>query len=234
MIIRDLITEQLAHAIALKAPGQRPLSYGELAALTDETSRNLAARGFTPRDKLAIVLPNGPEMAAAFIAMSNSCATAPLNPAHKEEEFAYYLDDLKARALIIDEAGPEQAVATALRLGIETIHLKWSPDVPAGRFSLSGGMAAVRPALADDTALVLHTSGTTSRPKIVPLTHANLIACPTELDALLGSVIELGRMTGVVTPTLELIYDLTKALPHFCGSSALTTTARRAFNAART
>jgi acyl-CoA synthetase (AMP-forming)/AMP-acid ligase II len=115
-------------------------------------------------------------MAAAFVAMANSCTTAPLNPAYREDEFAYYLDDLKASAVIIDEAGPESATAAARRLGIEIIHLKWSPEAPAGRFFLSGDMAQAQPALADDTALVLHTSGTTSRPKIVPLTHANLIA----------------------------------------------------------
>lgn len=78
--------------------------------LIDKTSAALAARSIGTADKLAIVLPNGPEMAAAFIAAASSCVTAPLNPAYRHDEFAFYLDDLKARALRLrDFAGSRLA-----------------------------------------------------------------------------------------------------------------------------
>jgi acyl-CoA synthetase (AMP-forming)/AMP-acid ligase II len=175
MIIRDLIRQRPAAAAAFKAEERHPLTYGQLLALIDTTSAALAARSIGAADKLAIVLPNGPEMAAAFIAAANSCITAPLNPAYRQDEFAFYLDDLKARALLVEKGSSGPAVAAARMLGIEIIELTMPEPAPAGFFILDGA-GEPRTAANDATALVLHTSGTTSRPKIVPLTHDNLIA----------------------------------------------------------
>ena len=52
-------------------------------------------------------------MAAAFVTVAQSATTAPLNPAYKEDEFAFYLEDLKARAIIIEAGydGPARAAA---------------------------------------------------------------------------------------------------------------------------
>ena len=176
MIIRDLIRKQPADAVALRTPGRPPLTYGALLSETEEIAGALSARGIGPGHRLAIVLPNGPEMAAAFLACASVCTTAPLNPAYREEEFAFYLDDLKARALLVDEGSASPAVAAALKLGIEIIELSVPATAPAGYFTLPGPMAKARFAQTDSRALVLHTSGTTSRLKIVPLSHANLIA----------------------------------------------------------
>ena len=57
--------------------------------------------GIGRNDRVAIVLPNGPEMAAAFIAIACGATTAPLNPAYRAEEFDFYLSDLNAKALVI-------------------------------------------------------------------------------------------------------------------------------------
>ena len=165
-------------AEAIGAPGRRSLARGELVALVDRVGGALRAIGIGPQDSIGIVMPNGPEMAAAFLSVACSAIAAPLNPAYRQDEFDFYLGDLDAKALII-QAGPDSpARAVAAKRGIRVIELTPDETGPAGAFTLSipfatGSASTPSP---DDVALVLHTSGTTSRPKIVPLTHGNLAA----------------------------------------------------------
>ena len=180
--LADLIAAQPTGRTALAAPGRAPLTFGALGKLADETVSSLNAFGIGRNDRVAVVLPNGPEMAAAFLAVGAGATVAPLNPAYREEEFHFYLEDLSARALIVSEEEDGPAVAAAARLGIPLLRLVVEEDRPAGSFSLlAEGGGAERPPVkgyagAADTALVLHTSGTTSRPKIVPLSQANICA----------------------------------------------------------
>src|ERR1041385_6830461 len=175
-------------APALSAPDGIPLSYRALRALVADTARTLGARGIGPGDRVAIVLPNGPEMAAAFLGIGAAAAAAPLNPGYRAEEFSFYLTDLKARLLVTGSDTDTPAVAVANQLEIPVARLAARPERGAGSFDLelpdhAPGPIAVssRAATADDTALVLHTSGTTSRPKIVPLAPADL--CPSAAPA---------------------------------------------------
>ena len=178
MILKSLLEPKDPGATALSASGRANLTYGMFASLCGETAAALRARGLARNDKLAIVLPNGPDMAASFLATSTAVTAAPLNPAYREDEFHFYMDDLKARALLVEEGSTSPAIAAARRLGIPVLTLHQARE--AGAFTLSGDAVgpAVGQGLAEgaDVALVLHTSGTTSRPKIVPLTHANLLA----------------------------------------------------------
>ena len=167
-------------APAISAPGREPLTYGALRQLAEATRDRLNGLGIGRDDRVAIVLPNGPEMAAAFVAIGAAATTAPLNPAYRAEEFAFYLSDLKARALVVEAGSESPAVAVAAEQGVPVLALEPEEGAGAGAFRLTGepvGTAA-RPGWAEavDTALVLHTSGTTSRPKIVPLTQANVTA----------------------------------------------------------
>lgn len=149
--------------------------------------------GIGRRDRVAIVLPNGPEAATAFLATACAAIAAPLNPAYKSSEFEFYLSDLHPKALLVDEQPNPAALEAAHRLDIPILRVMTAPSAPAGSFHLEG-RAAGRFAdedcgAPDDTALLLHTSGTTSKPKLVPLTHRNLcasarnIAASLELDA---------------------------------------------------
>jgi len=100
----DLLEQRAGTADALLAPGRPSLSYAGLAELAVACRGWLNARGIGRGDRVAIVLPNGPEMAAAFLAIGASATTCPLNPSYRAEEFAFYLDDLKAKALFCPPA----------------------------------------------------------------------------------------------------------------------------------
>ena len=165
---------------AIGAPGRPWLDGPGLARLAASVAATLADRGID-RGRVAIVLPNGPEMATAFLTVASVCCAAPLNPAYKADEFAFYLSDLQPAAIILAADGPPAAAEIATRLGIPILHLVTTEGDAAGMFQLEGGTPAgearpIRSAGPDDPALVLHTSGTTARPKIVPLTNGNIVA----------------------------------------------------------
>lgn len=181
--IVELVARGADDAAALLAPGRPPLSYHGLRRQADKTVRQLNELGVGRAASVAIVLPNGPEMASAFVCIASGATTAPLNPAYRQEEFEFYLDDLQADLLVVQDGVDTPALAAATKLGIAVATLHFDAADPAGVFTLAGHAAAppVGPkrggfAHADDVALVLHTSGTTSRPKIVPLSHANVCA----------------------------------------------------------
>lgn len=175
--IADMIAAGDAKAPAIGAPERPWMTRGELAALIARTGAALRGVGIGRRDAVAIVMPNGPEMASAFLAVAASCVAAPLNAAYRADEFDFYLADLDAQALILPAGAESPAREIAAKRKIRVIELSPDLDGPAGEFSLSIPAADVRveAPVPDDVALVLHTSGTTSRPKIVPLTQRNLM-----------------------------------------------------------
>lgn len=179
--IHDLIkasAERDAAAIAICGQGRQPLSYGRLLHHVEDAVQALTAAGLKPNDRVAVVLPNGPEMAVAFLAVAACATCAPLNPAYTEAEFDFYISDLNARALIIASGLDSPARKVAQKRQVRIIELSAKLKDEAGVFALDTDRPSVgaHPAFAtqSDTALVLHTSGTTSRPKIVPLTQANI------------------------------------------------------------
>ena len=118
-------------------------------------------------------------MASAFVAIAAGAATAPLNPAYKQPEFEFYLSDLGAKALVMAAGDDSPARAAAAALGIPVLEIRADPESPAGTFDFVSEPTGAAPthggmATPDDIALLLHTSGTTSRPKLVPLLHRNV------------------------------------------------------------
>ena len=177
-------------APAILAPDRATLSHGGLRGLIAATAKQLHERGIGRGDRVAIVLPNGPEMATAFVAVAATASTAPLNPAYRADELDFYLTDIGAKAILVAEGDTGPAVTVAERLGIGVLRLVAQPDAPAGSFMIEGaaiGSQAVPDKAHDgDIALLLHTSGTTSRPKLVPLSHANIAASAAHIGATLG------------------------------------------------
>ncbi len=187
--VHELLSIGADDAPAIGAPGRAALSYADLRTLVATTGQALAGAGIGPGDRVGIVLANGPAMASCFLATAAHATAAPLNPAYREEEFDFYISDLRAKAVIVAAGDDTPARAVATKHGATLIELVEDDAGPAGRFTLSVDGAATAPAALagpDDTALVLHTSGTTSRPKIVPLSGANLAASAGHIAASLA------------------------------------------------
>ena len=199
---------------AIGAPERPDLDYPGLAAQVSACAAQLAGAGLGPSDAVAIVLPNGPEMATAFLGVGSVAVAAPLNPAYTQDEFAFYMDDLAAKALVVQAGADTPARAAAAKLGVRVIEL--APGEAAGSFTLTENgtaLPAAEPRLngPEDVALVLHTSGTTSRPKIVPLTARNITASAQSIAATLAltpadrclNVMPLFHIHGLIAATLS-------------------------------
>ncbi len=89
-------------AIAIMGSGRSSLSYGRLCRHIDEAGAQLNAWGIGRNDRIALTLPNGPEMATAFLAIASVATCAPLNPAYSKTEFEFFLTDLNVKALIVE------------------------------------------------------------------------------------------------------------------------------------
>jgi acyl-CoA synthetase (AMP-forming)/AMP-acid ligase II/acyl carrier protein len=181
--ILDLLqarAERAPDAVAIRAPDRTSLTYSDLLRRVESVVSFLNSTGICRGDSVAVVLPNGPEMAVAFLGVAAGAVCAPMNPAYRSGEFEFYLSDLNAKALLVQTGSASAAVAAAEKLGIPVLELAPNGEEPAGAFALSDNRPAQtsREGIpqADDVALILHTSGTTSRAKRVPLTHINLLA----------------------------------------------------------
>lgn len=175
-----------AHADAMAvvaevAPGggaARSLSHADLAAAVGRLRSSLTAAGVRRADVVSIVLPNGVDFLAIYLAVAQLGATAaPLNPAYTAEEFGFYLSDAGAKAVVApaSTAGALPIHEAASKLGLPTWALSPTSDALEGVAAPTDAPAADRElARPDDIAMFLHTSGTTSRPKGVPLTQTNL------------------------------------------------------------
>lgn len=204
---------------ALVDPARASLSYRDLRTHVAEIASALARAGIGRADRVAMVLPNGPEAATAFLAVATAAAAAPLNPGYTAAEFDFYLSDLKARALLVETGSTSPAVSVARALSIPVFEIE--PIEPVGVFALrakaSGSVAATTPQ-PSDLALLLHTSGTTGRPKLVPITHRQLHASARNIAATL----ELGQYDrGLAMMPLFHVHGLVAGLlaPLFAGGS---------------
>ena len=172
--IRNMINQQNDDLIFLTSEKNEKLSYGEFKIFNEKISRQLAATNVKNSDRAAIVLPNGPLMASSFLSISSYMSAAPLNPSYKQEEFEFYLDDLKPKFLLVEPNSKSLAVIAAKNLNIPVFEMKISDNQPLGTFELFDKETDYKNPNDYDEALVLHTSGTTSRPKIVPLSNLNI------------------------------------------------------------
>ncbi|HVC23624.1 MAG TPA: AMP-binding protein [Candidatus Dormibacteraeota bacterium] len=175
--LADLLGQGRSDRPAILVPDGPVLSHARLRQMVSEGAERLAAFGVGPGDRVAMALPNGPEAIVLFLAAALGATACPLNPAYKEDEFRFYLEDTSARVLLVPP-GEGQAARRAIPQGGVVIEAEIDSRGQL-RLESQGPAASARPPQPsgpDQVALVLHTSGTTSRPKRVPLRHRNLVA----------------------------------------------------------
>jgi oxalate---CoA ligase len=179
--LRQLITRSDNHPALVVPESGASLSYAGLQRALDRAAGRLAEIGVSDGDRVALVGANGPALILAFIAVTaRGAAAAPLNPSLSVAELAAELDDLRVSHLLHDGSATAAEAATVTATATAP-----AATVPASVFGLRDGLLHVddRPGdpredagSPDALALLLHTSGTTSKPKTVPIRQRNLIA----------------------------------------------------------
>ena len=172
--IRNLINNNDDESIAISSSDGSKIKYSDLKKHVFDISGQLCKKGFLNSDRAAIVLPNGPEMATTFLAVASYMSAAPLNPSYKFSEYEFYLKDLMPKIVIVEKNSSNPVVEAAKKLGIEVCEIKKIDNAPTGIFNLYDESSSFELSKETYEALVLHTSGTTSRPKVVPLTNKNI------------------------------------------------------------
>jgi acyl-CoA synthetase (AMP-forming)/AMP-acid ligase II len=207
------LTRADAHPALVATDTGRTTTHAELQEGIDRLAGQIAAAGIDPGDTVALSLVNGPASVLSFLGVvAAGAAAAPLNPAYTESELQSYLEDLRPRALIRDAHVGGAAETVARRLGVPVHVLADAPDAPVQLEGIApkGGR---RPDAPDAVALLLHTSGTTSRPKCVPIRQRNLAASIRTIGATyaLGPadvshcVMPLFHVHGLVASTLATL-----------------------------
>src|SRR3954447_10861660 len=174
----EFLKRQPADKIAVILPEQHiSITYGGLLEQVNAVAGQLAAAGVGRGDRVATSLTNGLPVIVSSLAAGVAGTAAPLNPAYKEDEFRFYLEDTAAKVLLLPPDGADDARRAAVERAVPiltidmdaggTVTLKDAKGAPLPRKPVT------KPTI-DDVALVLHTSGSTGRPKRVPLKHANL------------------------------------------------------------
>jgi acyl-CoA synthetase (AMP-forming)/AMP-acid ligase II len=168
----DLLRPEFdAHTAVIAPEDNLKITYAELKRQVREVAESLAALGVGRGDRVGMALPNGLPIIVTFLAAAEAGTAAPLNPAYREEEFKFYLDDTNAKLLLVPPDGADEARkaagSTVPVAGVAMVN---------GRVTVIGvsDRTSVVPPVAEEPALILHTSGSTGRPKRVPLAHANL------------------------------------------------------------
>ena len=175
-IVRNIFENVKDENIALTSEISSKLSYKDLKLFINKISKQLAGNGLSNKDRAAIVLPNGPYMASSFLAISSYMSAAPLNPSYKSEEYEFYLKDLNPKIVLVEKNSNNPVVDVAKKLKIELCEINPEKDGPSGIFNIYENETEYSLPDENDESLVLHTSGTTSRPKIVPLTNKNIFS----------------------------------------------------------
>jgi len=193
------------------------MTFASLLTDVKSCAGELRRSGVGRNDRVAIVMPNSAETVVTLFATICCATAAPLNPSHCADEFAFYFSDLGIKAVMLQQGFESAARTVALERGIPIIEIAASSDAAKGNFERKSEPIGIttfadctRP---EEEAIVLHTSGTTSRPKIVPLSQANVLnsaghiiatLCLTEADRCL-TVMPLFHIHGIMVTLSALI-----------------------------
>ncbi len=215
--LRDVLGSADHADVAVDIPGGPKVNYAWLGDEVERVAGRLAAAGASPGTTVSIILPNGLEFVVVFLAVARCGAVAaPLNPAYTVDEFKFYMEDASS-GLAILPAGDHPGREAAAQLGVPCVDVSLDGaqlELMRNGRALTASADPVAPS-PDDPALFLHTSGTTSRPKGVPLTHANLVSSLANISNTYGLtpedtsliVMPLFHVHGLLGATLSTFYS---------------------------
>lgn len=218
--IRDLLADHAENAPerhAILAPARLPMAYGALWTQANEVVFGLRNIGVRRTDRVAVVLSDGPEAAVAAITVAAGAVCVPLNPGFTCDEYQRYFGELHLAALLTHGDLNSASRRAAHIQGVPVIDVSMRPNEVAGAFTVVGRapqrLADDEFASSADDAFILMTSGSTSRPKTVPLTHASVclsadnVGAALELEARdrLLSVLPLFHGHGLISGLLATL-----------------------------
>lgn len=205
-LLRTGERSDVGHPVLLDRSGAS-MDWAALAAAMSEVGGTLQAESIGREDRVALAFPPGPQAAAALLGTMTQAVAAPLNPQAPESAHRDDLRRLGVSLVLTDRQPPPALIAAAADLGLRVHRLSALPSTAAGVMSPQLPLPPPRPS---DLALLLQTSGTTSRPKVVPLSHANLLASAANVAAVLDlrpadrslAVMPLFHIHGIVASLL--------------------------------
>ena len=216
--LNELVLSINKSNVFVQSPDETDTTYSELMSYMADTHIKLSFLKISKEDKVAIVLGNGSAMACTFIAIAANYTSCPLNPSYTKEEFKFYYDDLKVKAVIIEENKSIEAREAAKELDIRVINLKEKTKSRSIELDIKIDIKNKDEYLTesnqDDIAMILHTSGTTSRPKMVPLSQKNLLASASNIANTLNlnekdkclNIMPMFHIHGLIAAILAPIY----------------------------
>ena len=208
--------------VYITSENQPVFTFADLKKQLDWTKYFFRKNHIQKTDTIAIVCENGPVMATSFLATGSSCCAAPLNPSYTSSEFDFYLEDLNPKALIVKEDSNSPVIEVAKKREIKIFNLLENNNDPSGKFRLTSKEGKISSTtnqndniIPEDIALILHTSGTTSKPKMVPLTHLNLCTSAKNIVQTLNldrsdkciNIMPLFHIHGIVGLLLSSLYS---------------------------
>jgi acyl-CoA synthetase (AMP-forming)/AMP-acid ligase II len=216
--LAEALSVGASNANAMLVPQGGPkLSYSQFNDEVERVAGLLAGYGVERGRAVSIILPNGLDFMTLFLAVARAGAiAAPLNSAYTVDEFKFYMEDANSQLAILP-AGDHAGREAAQQLGIPALDVKLEGPktvlLKAGSPLTASKDAA--PPSPGDVALFLHTSGTTSRPKGVPLLHSNLVASLRNISKTYGLtpddiamvVMPLFHVHGLIGVALSTLYS---------------------------
>ncbi len=186
----DLLEKGAATQTAIQVPDGPAITYASLRRQVQALAEQLKTLGVKRGDRVASVMPNSAECIVTFLASATAGTAAPLNSTYKADEFAFYLEDTRAKVVITPPQGAEAALSVMPKGVLHVMARMDDNGEVSFTVAHTNGTGKVTDgfAQAGDVALVLHTSGTTSRPKRVPLLHRNVTAS-------VGNIIQTYKLT---------------------------------------
>ena len=174
LTLSHILNSGADHDVVLTAPDRLPITYSQLRSHVKDIGEQISSVGLRNGDRVVIVLPNGPEAVTSFFCVANYFTAAPLNPNFTKQEYDLYLKDIKPKLIIVEQGSKNPVLESASELNIPVAEAQVRDTDPAGVFTLFDTQVGATPNVAQDTVLLLHTSGTTSSPKTVPLLNSNV------------------------------------------------------------